>query len=689
MRRVYQQSAPYMARPAFKYYKIDAFKGADFSHNPTDVDIARSPFTLNMVRYSSTATVGDDTTQGDASMDIGAIRKRMGFAQHGSFSDDQGNAQAIGMGFTFDGQNFVVAGGKVHYLDGQWWTEVGGVATSFSVSSGWRIKGRNADGADKEEAYYIADGAHFRQLYKNGSGYAIRMLSTSAGDGIVYVPTVLIGTLPAGGGTVYEGYNLIGRRYTVSYYVAPGTADADKTEFILPNKNMTNYVSVKVMTSAGTWSVKTEGTDFNYDSANGKVTFLAGHIPPDSYVTGMDNVKITVALGNTQFSPMAEKIDKCTVGILYGVNGLTDRLFLSGNPDHPNYEWYSAQDDPTYFPDLNYSVLGEDGSSIVGYSIINDRLVAHKSASVDGRNAVVQYGQMIDGKAEFPVVTMLRGEGAVSPKGFAFLRTEPLFVTSRGISAITSSDVLGEKYSQIRSSYINGRLLRAPEGLSGARAIVYKDLYLLFVGRRVYVLDGLQKAYAKEEPYSSHQYEGYYWFLNLASGENVTAVWEYNQQLWFGTSSGKVYAFYTNPDDPASYNDNGEPIAAIWDTPYLTGNVTYNRKTFRYLGVTMQAYPATSLTVYAMERGDWIKQWEDGSTPRYFAISDSEAASSPVKYIDFENFSFSTDTTQITVHHAVNVKFVDKTMFRFRNGELNQPFVLYDAVIEYQETGKM
>lgn len=673
MRRVYQQSAPYMARPAFKYYKIDAFKGADFSHNPTDVDISRSPFTLNMVRYSSTATVGDDTTQGDASMDIGAIRKRMGFQLIGT-----PNTSPIDNGFVFDGHLFIHSRNRLYLYDNGTFTEIGMVFSGSGLASGWQMGDR----------FYIADGSVFRVLYKTGSGYTVVRVGTSEDDGeAAYIPTVVISRLPSGGGERYEGYNLIGRRFINSFYIAPGTATADKTNFQLTNSGLSSYIKVEVMNSAGTWVVKTQGTDYTFNSTDGIVSFIA--IPPDAYVTGVDNVRITAALGNDDYLPMWDKIRKCTTGILYGVGGLTDRLFLTGNPDLPNYEWYSEKDNPAYFSDLYYSVLGDDGSAIVGYSIINDRLVAHKSAAVDGRNAVVQYGQMIDGKAQFPAVTMLRGEGAVSPKGFAFLRTEPLFVTARGISAITSSDVLGEKYSQIRSSYINGRLLRAPGGLSGARAIVFKDLYLLFVGQRVYVLDGLQKAYAKEEPYSNHQYEGYYWLLGLAENENVTAVWEFNNQLWFGTSSGRVYAFYTDPDDPASYNDNGEPISAIWDTPYLTGNVTYNRKTFRYLGVTMQAYPATSLGVAARDHGKWVEQWEDGSTPRYFDISDSTDDVNAVKYIDFNNFSFSTDTTQITVHHAVNVKFVDKTMFRLRNNKLNQPFVLYDAVFEYQETGKM
>lgn len=843
------QDMPYSGRatpraPQRHRYEIDNFRGCDFEHNPTDVDISRSPFSLNMIRLSRVATVGDDTTAGDASQDVGAVRKRMGYHKLNGAAING----SVDMGFEFNGDMFVQArnriyvykepsttitpnqpqenptptesspiygvtfdlngvsttvyGGSLAYdndqnawvltvtqvceeLNGQesWslvnsprhfvldistvnWAESsispsadnclsshfeyaasagpwgGFLIQSSSLSFGdtgssmadvaalqaWLAQEASdetpvqicytlktpIDYTLSDEDYnnlitamqfievggvlsgatgcsaqplgdlcFIADGGAARLLSPDpgmDSGYRIDILGTTDTDeGGAYIPTVLINSPPEGGGTAYEDYNLVCRGFTVGFYVSDDNASA--TLFKLPNQNLQSVSTVEVMDEHGEWQEQTAGTDYTFSLTDGTVTFLAGHEPGASPLTGADNVRVTAFLGNTQYYPMRDKIWKCNTTILYGVGGVADRVFVTGNPDYPNQDWWSAQHDPTYFPDMNYSVLGDDKEPITGYSIVNEKLIAHKKNSLDGRNAYVRVGQLIDGKAEFPVTQALMGEGAVAPKGFAFLRTEPLFVTARGVFAITPNDVLGERYSQVRSAYINGRLLRAPGGLSGARAVVYRDLYLLFVGQRVYVLDGLQKSYIKDEPYSSFQYEGYYWTLasGLGESETVTAVWVYGERLYFGTSTGNVYRFYADPDDPKSYSDNGGIIDAIWDTPYLSGSVRYNRKTFLYAAATLQAYPATSLRLWATKYGDRQELFNDGAGARYFDFN----------YVDFSNFTFSTDTTQVLVGHKVNLRYVDKAMFRFQNAKLNEPFVLYDATIEYIETGKL
>ena len=47
---------------------------------------------------------------------------------------------------------------------------------------------------------------------------------------------------------------------------------------------------------------------------------------------------------------------------------------LSGNAQYRNYDWYSGMNDPTYWADTAYAVLGTQQSAIVGYSIVNERL---------------------------------------------------------------------------------------------------------------------------------------------------------------------------------------------------------------------------------------------------------------------------------------------------------------------------
>ena len=74
------------------------------------------------------------------------------------------------------------------------------------------------------------------------------------------------------------------------------------------------------------------------------------------------------------------------------------------------------------------------------------------------------------------------------------------------LMAITPADITGERYAQNRSSLID-KALTAEAELEEAVGCAYQDLYILSVNGRCYVLDGMQKKYERNAPYSSFQYE--------------------------------------------------------------------------------------------------------------------------------------------------------------------------------------
>ena len=224
----------------------------------------------------------------------------------------------------------------------------------------------------------------------------------------------------------------------------------------------------------------------------------------------------------------------------------------------------------------------------------------------------------------------------------------------------------------MRSAFLNARLVRE-EGLENAVSAVYDDFYMLFLNGRVYCLDGLQKSYSKNQPYSSFQYEGY-----LLDNIPAHTAWTADGALWFGTKDGRVCRFYTDKTDPASYNDDGAPIEAYWDTPYFAGKLRHTRKTFRYLSATLAPSVATSLTVYARRLGLWTRLFRDDASARYFDFDN----------IDFGKLSFSTDTSPRNIRKRIWVGVVDKAQFRLENNELNEPFGVYDLTAEFVETGK-
>lgn len=478
-----------------------------------------------------------------------------------------------------------------------------------------------------------------------------------------YLPTVCIGRAPAGGGTDYEPLNLLQPGFRELF---AGTA-ADKTYCLTFSGLDETPVQAEKLTASGSWQTLTEGTDFTVDRAAGRVIFTAA--PGLSPVTGEDNLRITAY---RTVSGYAGRIDGCRIGVLFGVNGATDRLFVSGNPDYPNRDWYSGQYDPTYWPDTGYSQLGAGESAVVGYSIVNNYLAAHKDAREQDRSVILRKGDLIDSKPAFPVVNTLQGPGALAPHSFCYLGNEPVFLTPLGVYAITPSDLNGERYSQNRSYYINGSLAAEP-GREEAFAFVYKDLYWLCLNDKAYILDGLQSlGQSSGEPYSTRQYACF-----VRTNLPARCLWEQDGALCFGTPQGDAMAFYTDPAAQESYNDDGAPIHAVWETPDLAGRYFYKNKRFCTLAVQLASAVATSVRLAAQRRGSWQTLRQENSRLRFFQYSQ----------LDYGKFTYSGDRTAKTLCVKLRLKKLDKARFRLENDALNEPFGLMALAVEFIERG--
>jgi hypothetical protein len=604
--------------PSRSITSIDEFLGVDFTNSPGNVDVKKSPNGQNMIR------------------DVpGKVRKCMGYHTIKTY-DDRINGYHYRRG---DEEALVHTGTNIYLGDELLYEDA-----NDERSKSWQY-------GDK---LYIADGKKLL-VY---DGETVGPVEDNA-----YVPTVTIAKAPSGGGTQYEALNLLSEAFQelfagtsgdTSYYLSFGGLNSTKVEAWKLN-------------SSGDWVAMTEGTNFSVDRTNGIVKFTSA--PGVSPVTGEDNVKIKAY---RTVEGYADRINHCTIGILYGVSGASDRLFLSGNPDYVNYDWYSQYNDPSYFPDTGYSVLGSSASAIVGYSIINDRLATHKDDMELDRNVILRTGEISDDEAAFKIVNTLQGAGAIAKWSFDYLATEPLFLTRSGIYAVTPQDITGERYSQNRSFFINGKLLEE-ENLEDAYACTYKDMYWLCLNGVAYILDGLQPIQTdKSMPYATRQYAAFY-RINLPA----RIMWQYKQKLYFGTENGEIKEFYTDSDSTLSYNDDGEAIHAIWETPDLDGTLFYKNKTFRYIAVRLKAAVATSIRMYSFKRGIWSFVKEDSSKGRYLSFSN----------IVFSKFTFSSDNTQKILSSKLKIKKIDKARFRLENNKLNEPFGIYDLAVEYIENG--
>ena len=603
---------------------IEHFRGVDLNNSPSNVDPSRSPAAPNMIRDQ-----------------VGKVRKRMGYTTRATVP----NGAKINGVHTLGSETLVHAGAKLY----RWkpdaetpFTELGAMADAMSRSFVF------------DKKLYLLDGS----VYRVYDGTTLKAVSEDA-----TVPTIIISRDPTGGGTTYQALNLLSRGWK-ECFLGNGT---DKVYQLTTKELDSDALKVEILNSDGDWVQKTEGTDYTVDRTAGKVTFTTA--PPVSPVSGQDNVRITAFKTREGY---LDQINKCTVFSVYGVGGAADRVFLSGNPDKPGMDYYSSFEDPAFFPDTAYTKISRDGSAVVGYAILNNNLATFLNSSTDGRNVIVRSGSLdSDGEAVFRIVNTLLGENAVAPDSFSFGGKEPLFLTARGVYAITAEELTGEKYSQERSYYIDSVLQETAER-EAAFSIIYRDFYTMAMNGTLYLLDLQQKTYEKNSPYSSYQYECYYW-----PGIPARVLWVDGEALCFGTADGKLCRFGTNVDDPESYNDDGAAIDAYWETSDFDGQAFFHSKTFTSVSVRLAAAAVTGVKIFAQKRGLWAQVFDAKERARYFDWN----------YIDFAKFVFSADRTPRTLWGKVKIKKVDKVRFRLQNQELNEPFGLYLFGLEWREPG--
>ena len=631
-------SFPVPASPSKSILTIDEFQGVDFTNSPANVDERKSPDSFNMIR------------------DVpGKVRKRMGYKTIKTY-DGKINGAHFRRGAN---ETLIHAGTKIYKdYEASYFSFCKLVFSEIKFSSDDVLYSEANDERSRswqfKDKLYIIDGKALLEY----DGEKIQPVSA-----VAYIPTLTISKEPSGGGTAFEDLNLLQPGFIETFY-----SDGESKEYSLSFKELDETpVKVEILDSNGDWIEKKENTDFTVNRETGVINFTTA--PGKSPVEGEDNVKITAY---RTVEGYADRINKCTVGTLFGVNGALDRLFLSGNSEYINYDWYSNLYDPTYFADTAYSVLGSDSSSIIGYSIISNYLAAHKDERERDQSVILRAGDLQDDQPSFRIVNTLQGPGAIAKDTFAYLATEPVFLTRLGVYAVTAQDITGEKYAQNRSFFLNGKLLNE-ENLEKAFAFVWQDMYWLCVNNVCYILDGLQPLMTdKSMPYATRQYAGFY-CVNIPA----TTMWEQDGKLNFGTADGKLCQFYTNKDDNLSYNDDGKEIDCRWETPDIDGKLFYKNKTFRHMSVRLGAALATSLRISVQKRGVWSEIKYDDYSARYLSFAN----------IIFSKFTFSSDDTPRVIPTKLRVKKVDKARFRLENNVLNEPFTLYNISLEYVENG--
>lgn len=390
-----------------------------------------------------------------------------------------------------------------------------------------------------------------------------------------YVPLVITGAAPLGGGTKLENANLLTSLRRICY-----SCDGQSTDYVLPSE------AVAVLSA-----VTDEGEqDIVFNSQNHTITFTT---PP---AEGVHNLTVTYDSGQDHSAQVTN------MPRWEAYNGATDtRLFFYGDGSHITL--YTGVDEngkptPLYVPAMNEIAVDFSGSPITGMIRHYNKLMVFKpdgASTITYEPVTLPGGEVIAG---FYLRTVNKAVGHDSFAQVQLVNNYPRTVSAKALYEwrVSSSYYNDERYAKRISDPVAGSLASADP----ARVVSCDDT-------------------------ATHTY---YLFLNddrgtiLVNRYNLDVWTTYRSPLATGVKSAFIcddcLHFRTDDaiywlDPSARYDTDGKnihSIPAVWESGYMAFGEDYRRKftSLLWFAIKPESYSAVTITAASDRKSTYAEK---------------------------------------------------------------------------------
>lgn len=463
----------------------------------------------------------------------------------------------------------------------------------------------------------------------NGTDYK-EYDGTTYQDVSPYVPTTFINAPPTGGGTALEDINNLTGKQKETFISLSGS-----TAFTLSRTNLTSIDEVYVNDV-----LKTITTDYTENLTTGTVTFNSGLSVDDEVLVQSDKISDnnSALVKNNRFAT------------IFGPGNATT-IFMWGNTNFPNRRIRSYAEDPSYFPQNNFTNVGTDEFAITDIVPQYDRLLIFK---VDKTHySLAEYITLTEEYA-YPIYDLNNSVGNVAFDSVQLIENYPVSLKGQSCWQWSNTQVQDERNAKIISDRV--KLSLDDADLTTAITFDYQKQkeYWLNIDDEVIIWN----------------YGNDTWYKYL----NIEATWfvDIRNIPYFGTT-GKVIEI--NPD---YLNDDGISIPCNLELGFTDLGINHLNKVSRKMWTTIEPGARTSVTTsFETNKKNTSKEFVNGYKRMSYA------------QWDYSDFSYLTSVNPQPFRDKIRANKYAYIKIKYSNNSTNETLTILSTKLLAETLGEV